>query len=157
MRQVLTLPDLFCRSMFVSDRSFFMRDPARSLYSTAAYYLSIMTVNAAVTIINAAFLVLLMYGMIGEQSPSPIAMMTGIAVRLHSYVSDVALEDCLQRPFVVSSRRSSRRRSVMLFVCKSRKHVPTPHVVHPVQWCTHAWTCQFCRGLSSRVGYMSIL
>ncbi len=52
--------------MFVSDRSFFMRDPARSLYSTAAYYLSIMTVNAAVTIINAAFLVLLMYGMIGE-------------------------------------------------------------------------------------------
>ena len=54
--------------MFVSDRSFFMRDPARSLYSTAAYYLSIMTVNAAVTIINATFLVLLMYGMIGELS-----------------------------------------------------------------------------------------
>ena len=70
-----------CRSMFVSDRSFFMRDPARSLYSTAAYYLSIMTVNAAVTIINAAFLVLLMYGMIGECCPSSIAsMMTGIAV-----------------------------------------------------------------------------
>ena len=57
---------LIRRSMFVSDRSFFMRDPARSLYSTAAYYLSIMTVNAAVTIINATFLVLLMYGMIGE-------------------------------------------------------------------------------------------
>lgn len=52
--------------MFVSDRSFFMRDPARSLYSTAAYYLSVMTVNAAVTIINAAILLLLTYGMVGE-------------------------------------------------------------------------------------------
>lgn len=50
----------------MSDRSFFMRDPARSLYSTAAYYLSVMTVNAAVTIINAAILMLLMYGMVGE-------------------------------------------------------------------------------------------
>ena len=65
-QHVLTCRGLSRRSMFVSDRSFFMRDPARSLYSTAAYYLSIMTVNAAVTIINAAFLVLLMYGMIGE-------------------------------------------------------------------------------------------
>ena len=43
-----------------------MRDPARSLYSTAAYYLSVMTVNAAVTIINAAILLLLTYGMVGE-------------------------------------------------------------------------------------------
>ena len=55
--------------MFVSDRSFFMRDPARSLYSTGTYYLSVMTVNAAVTIINAAILVLIMYGMIGECPP----------------------------------------------------------------------------------------
>ena len=60
-----------CRSMFVSDRSFFMRDPARSLYSTAAYYLSVMAVNAAVTIINAAILLLLMYGMIGEHAIPP--------------------------------------------------------------------------------------
>ena len=52
--------------MFVSDRSFYMRDPARSLYSTAAYYASVMTVNAAVTIINAAILLLLTYGMVGE-------------------------------------------------------------------------------------------
>ena len=52
--------------MFVSDRSFYMRDPARSLYSTGAYYMSVMTVNAVVTIINAAILMLLMYGMIGE-------------------------------------------------------------------------------------------
>lgn len=58
--------------MFVSDRSFFMRDPARSLYSTGTYYLSVMTVNAAVTIINAAILVLIMYGMIGECPPYPL-------------------------------------------------------------------------------------
>ena len=56
----------------MSDRSFFMRDPARSLYSTAAYYLSVMAVNAAVTIINAAILLLLMYGMIGAHAiPCP--------------------------------------------------------------------------------------
>ncbi len=60
--------------MFVSDRSFFMRDPARSLYSTAAYYLSVMTVNAAVTIINAGILLLLTYGMIGESVPHVITI-----------------------------------------------------------------------------------
>lgn len=68
MPECIAEGSFLCRSMFVSDRSFFMRDPARSLYSTAAYYLSVMTVNAAVTIINAAILLLLMYSMIGEPS-----------------------------------------------------------------------------------------
>ena len=83
MQALLICLWLFRRSMFVSDRSFFMRDPARSLYSTAAYYLSIMTVNAAVTIINATFLVLLMYGMIGGSPSLPCrTLVTGTPPRL---------------------------------------------------------------------------
>lgn len=64
--------------MFVSDRSFYMRDPARSLYSTSAYYLSVMTVNAAVTIINAAILLLLTYGMVGECFMSHLRKLTEV-------------------------------------------------------------------------------
>lgn len=59
-----------CRSMFVADRHFFLVDPARSLYHTAVYYVSVMAVNACVTVLNAGILLLVLYSMIGEHMPS---------------------------------------------------------------------------------------
>jgi len=52
--------------MFVSDRHFCLVDPARSLYSTAVYYLSVMVVNAFVTVLNSGILLLILYSMVGE-------------------------------------------------------------------------------------------
>lgn len=57
------------RSMFVADRHFFVVDPARPLYNTAVYYVSIMAVNAFVTVINSAALILILYSMIGAGFP----------------------------------------------------------------------------------------
>jgi hypothetical protein len=59
--------------MFVADRHFFLVDPARSLYNTAVYYLSVMAVNAFVTVLNASILMLILYSMIGARAwPAPV-------------------------------------------------------------------------------------
>lgn len=61
--------------MFVADRHFFVVDPARPLYRTAVYYVSIMAVNAFVTVLNSAVLILILYSMIGaRQNFTPSAL-----------------------------------------------------------------------------------
>lgn len=54
----------------MGDRHFFVVDPARPLYRTAVYYVAIMTVNAFVTVLNSAVLLLILYSMIGESLSS---------------------------------------------------------------------------------------
>ena len=53
--------------MFIADRQYLAVDPARSLYSTCAYYVSVLAVNSVVTVANAVVFMLLLYSMMGAK------------------------------------------------------------------------------------------
>jgi hypothetical protein len=73
--------------MFVADRQFFIVDPARSLYKTSVYYLSLMVVNAAITVLNGAILLLIVYSMIGLRYDARAIALSVAVAGLHSLVA----------------------------------------------------------------------
>ncbi|BDA40680.1 ABC transporter G family member 22 [Coccomyxa sp. Obi] len=91
---VLALVPFTYMSMFVADRHFFVVDPARPLYNTAVYYVSIMAVNAFVTVINSAVLILILYAMIGLRYTAEAVVLSTVVASLHSLVAVQVLVLC---------------------------------------------------------------
>lgn len=73
--------------MFVADRHFFIVDPTRSLYKTSVYYISLMVVNAAITCLNGAILLLILYSMIGLRYDAKAVALSVVVAGLHSLVA----------------------------------------------------------------------
>ena len=67
---VITLMPFCYMSLFVADKQFFKDDPAQSLYTSIMYYLSIVSTNAIVSTMNGVIIMLIIYSMLSESSPT---------------------------------------------------------------------------------------
>ena len=70
--------------MFVADRSFYIVDPARSLYRTSVYYLALVAVNMVVTVFNAGLVLLIIYSMLGLRYDARAVALSTTLAGIHS-------------------------------------------------------------------------
>lgn len=73
--------------MFVADRSFYIVDPARSLYRASVYYASLVAVNAGVTVLNGSLVLLIIYSMLGLRYDARSVALSAALASIHSLVA----------------------------------------------------------------------